>query len=52
MPKAIMGVIRWGFDVNFKAFLTKESMKRVTQLSLSKQTIFFVWIPLDFSNLC
>lgn len=47
-----MGDIRWGSEVNFKAFLTKESMKRVTQLSLSKQTIFFIWVPLGFPNLC
>lgn len=32
MPKAVRDDIRWGSDVNFKAFLTKESMKTLTQL--------------------
>lgn len=50
MSEVTIDDIRWDSDVNFKGFLTKECMETIAQLWL--QTVFLVWMPLDFSKLC
>lgn len=52
MSKVIRDDIRWDSDMNFKAFLTEEYMKTITQFWLKEQTVILVWTSPDFSKLC
>lgn len=47
-----MDDMKWNSVVNFKAFLTKECARTITQLWLREQTVFLVWMPPGFSKLC
>lgn len=52
MSKVRIDDIRWDLEVNFKAFLIEESMGTIAQLCLREQTVFLVWMLLDFPKLC
>jgi len=52
MSKVRTDDMRWDSEVNFKAFLIEESTGTIAQLRLREQTVFLVWMLLDFSKLC